>query len=171
MSVPTKVYWDACCFIALIQQESARYPALRSIYTAAEKGEIVIVTSTLTIAEVCRVRCDEGAGKPRCVMPVDGDKYLSDFFDNDFFWLVELSPSLAVRARELYRAHPTVRIPNDSVHLATALSENVDELHTYDGNDLIELTGQTLRADGEPLKICVPEALSLDLFSNEPIDD
>lgn len=63
MSSPKRVYWDACVWIALIKQESIaksdgsiekRYARCSEVITMAEKGEIEIVTSAFTIAEVCK---------------------------------------------------------------------------------------------------------------------
>jgi hypothetical protein len=57
------------------------------------------------------------------------------------------------------RRFPACRKPTDGVHLATALRLNVDEMHTYDKQDLIALSGQVHRADGRPLIICTPHPL------------
>ena len=161
----SRVYWDSCCFISLIQQESGRYEAVQNLYDEAEKGGLVIHTSALTLSEVCRVRCDEGAGKPRNKLGEDGDAYLDRFFDNDFFQITEVSPTIGVLARTLYRRHPEIKITNDAVHLATAVIENVEEMHTYDGNDLLKLSGLVMRLDGNPLTICVPSENQPTLFT------
>ena len=42
--------------------------------------------------------------------------------------------------------------------MATALLNNVDELHTFDRNNLIGLSNQIQRKDGVALKICKPPA-------------
>ena len=42
-------------------------------------------------------------------------------------------------------------------NLATALALNVDEMHTFDGSDLLGLDSKVNRTDGKPLKICKPE--------------
>lgn len=156
--MPKTVYWDSCCFIGLIKEETGRYKVLRALYTQAEKGELIIVTSALTLSEVCRVRCEEGVGQPRNKMNEEGDKYLDRFFDNDFFCLIEVSPRIAFQARRLYRAHPQIRITNDAVHLATALEECVDEMHSYDTNDLLALSGQITNKSDRPLSIILPAA-------------
>jgi hypothetical protein len=41
---------------------------------------------------------------------------------------------------------------------------NVDEMHTYDGSDLLSLNGVVARDDGVKLVICKPYILKLDLF-------
>ena len=162
------VYWDSCCFIGLINKEKGRHGDLRAIYEAAEGGELVIVTSTLTFSEVCKVRCDEGSGQPRNKMSEDGDSYLDVFFDNDFFWPIEVSTSIAIQARKLFRRHREIGIVNDAIHLATALAENVDEMHTYDGNDLLGLSGKIMTANGDPLVIRPPKPFQGNLMTHEP---
>ena len=57
---------------------------------------------------------------------------------------------------ELLRKYPTIRKPQDAIHAATAALNDVDELHTFDGNDLIGLDGQIPMANGQRLKICKP---------------
>lgn len=161
------VYWDSCCFIGLINREKGRHGDLRALYESAEAGNLTIVTSTLTFAEVCKVRCDEGAGNPRNKMDESGDSYLNNFFDNDFFWPIEVSPKIAMQARTLYRRHNEIGIVNDAIHLATALSESVSEMHTYDGNDLIGMSGKIMTTKGEPLIIRTPEPFQKDLITHE----
>jgi hypothetical protein len=100
-------------------------------------------------------------------MDESGDVFLDRFFENDFFWLTELTPSIARMARALYRAHPQVKITNDAVHLATAISNNVDEMHTYDGNDLLGLSKKVQRMDGEPLVIMPPQQIQGTLLGHD----
>jgi len=57
------------------------------------------------------------------------------------------------------REHPECKKPSDAIHLATALALNVDEMHTYDQTDLLDLSERVMRADGIPLKICNAYAL------------
>ena len=63
---------------------------------------------------------------------------------------------IGIAARRLMRYHAACKKPSDGVHLATALALNVDEMHTFDGSDLLSLDGKVDRADGKPLKICIP---------------
>ena len=150
------IYWDSCCFIGLIQQEAGRYLACKSLYAVAERGDLIIVTSSLTLAEVCKVRCERNANK-KDGLPEENDHVLYNFFNNDFFELVDVSPVIATSARSLFRRHPESGKPNDALHLATALFRSVDEMHTFDGNDLLALNGQIQRRDDEPLPIKIPE--------------
>jgi hypothetical protein len=73
---------------------------------------------------------------------------------------VVVDAATAIKARELLRKHyPTCKKPTDGLHLATAIMWDVDEMHTWDGADLLGLNGLALRRDGRPLKICQPYSL------------
>lgn len=63
---------------------------------------------------------------------------------------------IAVAARKLLRAHPACKKPSDGIHLASALSLNVNEMHTYDGSDLLGLSGKVQSENGNLLHICLP---------------
>ena len=48
------------------------------------------------------------------------------------------------------RKHAACKKPSDAVHLASALLMNVDEMHTYDGSDLLILN------EKGPIYVCDP---------------
>jgi hypothetical protein len=63
VSVPRRVYWDACTWIALIQKEKLllandwtedREMMCRVVIETAKKGSIEILTSAFCLAEVCK---------------------------------------------------------------------------------------------------------------------
>jgi hypothetical protein len=62
--------------------------------------------------------------------------------------------AIGIAARRLMRRYQECKKPSDSIHLATALRLSVDEMHTYDGSDLIALDGQISCTDGRYLTIC-----------------
>jgi predicted nucleic acid-binding protein len=157
-----RVYWDSCCFISLIMEEKGRHSDVHSLYQDAERGILTIVSSTLTISEVCRVKC-EPRDVPRDRLAADKDEMLDRFFQNDFFEFVELSPSVGSSARRLYRQYPQIKITNDAIHLASAVISNVDEMHTYDSSDLIVLSEKVLTQEHRPLVICPPWPISRNL--------
>jgi len=83
---------------------------------------------------------------------------------------VAVDTNVASLARKLLRTHnPPLKKPNDAIHLATAALYNLDEMHTYDNDDLLRLDGLIERKDSAMLRICtVPDpsgrqdSLSLD---------
>jgi predicted nucleic acid-binding protein len=151
--IPT-VYWDSCVWIALIMQEAGRYPKVLGVLERAQAGELQIVTSTFTIAEVVKRKCDGAL----VGMPEDEDDPFTELLKQDFVILVNADWDAATRARGLYRefCDQGLKKPQDALHLATAVIENVDEMHTFDGDDLLKLTGKVKRADGMTLTICEP---------------
>lgn len=48
------IYWESSVFIDLIEKTPGRIEILQSIVQAAERGEVRIVTSALTLAEVSK---------------------------------------------------------------------------------------------------------------------
>ena len=61
-----------------------------------------------------------------------------------------------ILARRLLREHIPLKKPPDAIHLATAVINNLDEFHTFDGVNLTPLSGLVNRADGVGLVICFP---------------
>ena len=147
-----KYYWDACAWIALIQQEPTRFDALSYVIEEARKGNVEIWTSNFTLAEVFKRPCD---GEQKGIAAVQ-DAAFEDFIVQEFVTRVQVDFDVGVLARRLLRKFPEIGKPQDGIHLATALLNNVDELHTYDRKDLIGLSGRIDRKDGVKLKICAP---------------
>lgn len=147
-----KYYWDACMWIALIKREGDRFDACKNVIERAQRGEVEIWTSTFTLAEVWKRKCD-GADTG---LPHADDQAFEDYIEQDFVFRVAVDADVGTAARRLLRKFPTMGKPQDAVHVATALIENVDELHTFDRDDLLRLDGQLDRQDGAKLKICSP---------------
>ena len=145
-----RVYWDACAFLGLINKEAGRHPDCLSVWREAEKGRTIIFTSFFTWAEVFRARC-EGVSKP---LAEEKDKDIEAVLGQRFIEASPVDEGIGVAARRLMRRHAACRKPSDAIHLATALRLSVDELHTFDGADLLNLDGQVMCADGRFLPIC-----------------
>lgn len=154
MADKPRYYWDACAWISLIQQDAARFDSLSYLIDEARNGKVDIWTSNFTLAEVYKRPCD-GAQKS---LTVAEDVPFEDFILQDFVTLVQVDFVVGTLARRLLRTYPTIVKPQDGIHLATALLNDVDELHTYDRENLTGLTGLIDRRDGNKLKICHPPA-------------
>jgi len=122
-------YWDACVFLAWLKRESDKVGQCEAAIREAEAGKLVIVTSTLTLAETLYLVKGE--------MPVSAEtrKKLRDFFENEYILPVELDRLTAERAQDVIWDH-SVR-HKDAVHVATALVWreilNIEQLDTFDG--------------------------------------
>lgn len=150
--MPRKLYWDSCSFLGLINSEAGKHQDCLAVWSEAKGGRSVIYTSFFTYAEVFKVKC-EGKAKP---LPIDNDKPVEEVLQQPFIIPVVVDELIGIAARRLMRSYPECKKPSDAVHLATALRLNVDEMHTYDGSDLLALSGRVLRQDGKSLLICRP---------------
>jgi predicted nucleic acid-binding protein len=164
--LPKRVYWDSCTFLGLLNQEPGKVNDCLAVWKDAESGNVTIYTSFFTFAEVFKVKCADPA-KP---LSESDDVAIEALFRQKWMRPMLMDERIAVAARRIMRLHPTCKKPSDAVHLATALALNVDEMHTFDGSDLLGLTGKINRADGKPLIICKPtppeaKKKDIDLFN------
>jgi len=149
-----KYYWDTCVWIGLINQEADKLPLCEHAIAQAEAGEVEIWTSTLSLAEVFKKKVAGavvGIAEP-------ADQVFENFLSQDYVVRVQVDVDVALLARRLLRAYPGLAKPADAIHLATALLNNVDEMHTFDGDNLLGLDGLIQKADGTLLRICHPPA-------------
>jgi predicted nucleic acid-binding protein len=121
---PTRVYWDSCLYIACIQKEPARFPELRAVIKLAEDGAVVLVASTLVIAEVVKLKASTATAAKQA-------KKIREFFENDYIKVRALDRTTAEQAAEISRSFGLK--PLDAVHVATAIAMKCSCLQTYDG--------------------------------------
>jgi predicted nucleic acid-binding protein len=149
---PRRVYWDACTWIALIQREkilvggSDRDTACRAVIAEAKKDKIEILTSTLSLVEVCK--------DPK--IRSSKEDQIGTYFENDYILLMTLDRLVAQHARHLMTVGHAGLKPPDAVHVASAVLGQVSELHTFD-DKLLRLDGEVARVDGGRLRICTPD--------------
>lgn len=144
-----KYYWDSCVFIDRIQRTPDRIGDLEEITNAAEAKKVLIVTSAMAIAEVCKLRdSTDPIGQQA--------ESIRAYFDNDFIAIYQVTQHIAEKAAEFVRSGKLK--PPDAIHVATAIHANVFEMHTFDGVDkpkgLLKCNGHF----GTPaLRIVVPK--------------
>ncbi|HET6576573.1 MAG TPA: PIN domain-containing protein [Fimbriiglobus sp.] len=114
LSLPSSgpVYVDSQVLIYAIESNPTYYPLAEPVLAAAEAGEIVLVTSELTVLEVL-------------VRPMKtGDNSLVDRYEGVFHQpnvrLVPVSLDVLRAAASLRASIPKLRTP-DAIHAATAL--------------------------------------------------
>ena len=153
-----RVYWDSCGWISLIQNEidvpligggvENRAALARAVLDDAVKGSTEILTSSLSFSEVNKP-------SPTPSGFVGSADKLAAFFENDFIVIVMLDRQIGELSRKLMQlGYPGLK-PLDAVHVASALTTNVDEMHTFD-DKLLKLNDRIDKQDGRPLKICKP---------------
>lgn len=126
-------YWDANAFLGWLSGEGDKVSYCRAVLDAATAGDLTIVTSALTIAEVLWLK-----GQPR--IPAARSKEIEAFFKHRWIVIRELDRFVAEQARALIWDE-NVR-PKDAIHLSTALQQDVeiDQFDTFD-EQLIKLSG------------------------------
>jgi len=148
-------------WLGLINEEVDKVGRCRNVLKEARDGKIQIWTSALTLAEVFKAKCNG----TKTSLEEDKDKDFENFVDQEFLTLVQVDQDIGAAARRLLRSHSKLKKPADAIHLATALENNLDELHTFDLDNLIPLSGSIYKLDGTVLTICIPpESDQSDLF-------
>lgn len=85
---PSRVAWDACAWIALMQRERIladgveRYTRCRAVIDQAAAGKIEIVCSALCLAEVCK----------NPAVRIEEEDQVSAFFEHDYLVTSEVVP-------------------------------------------------------------------------------
>jgi len=163
-----KYYWDACIWIELIsRKDRERFDRCSYVIELAENGEAEIWTSAFTLAEVWKRKCaEEYVGLQEAK-----DRDFENYIEKEFIKKVSVDVDVGSVARRLLRKYPGLGKPQDAIHVATALLSNVDELHTFDGSDLLRFDGKLPRLDKIKLHIQPPperpKAPQAEMFPDE----
>ncbi len=148
-----KFYWDACIWIELITQSNDdRVERCRHVIDLAEHGKAELWTSAFTLAEVWKKKCDTDA----VGIQEQKDRTFEDFIESEWVKKINVDVDVGNTARRLLRRNPGLGKPQDAIHVASCLLNNLDELHTFDGRDLLKFDGALPRMDKVKLKICAP---------------
>lgn len=117
------IYWDSDAFLGWLQAEPGKADLCAGTLYRADQGEVVIFTSTLTIAEVLWMR-----GAP--MVPQHKADIVRNFFRRSYIRVRNVTRSIAEDAQDLVWNHG-IR-PKDGIHVATALEAGVTALETFD---------------------------------------
>lgn len=140
-----RIYWDSDAFLGWLQSDPGKSSKCGGVIERAERGEVLIVTSTLTLAECLWMR-----GQPR--VPEEKALMVRCFFRRSYIRVYNVTRRIAENAQDLVWTNGIK--PKDAIHVATALHLSVDALETFD-EGLIKKSGKV----GDPLlKIREPEA-------------
>ncbi|MEI4489504.1 PIN domain-containing protein [Mameliella alba] len=140
-------------WITLINDRaSVRGQCCEYVLGLAKNDKCEIWTSSFCLAEVFKRKCDT----TKVGIAEEQDEYFEDLIEQEFVRKVSVDVDVGKVARRLLRRFPKIGKPQDAVHVASCLLENLDELHTFDHTDLLRLDGQIDRLDREKLKICQP---------------
>jgi len=117
------IYWDSDAFLGWLQDEPGKVELCEGTIERAKRGEVLIVTSTLTIAEVLWLR-----GGPR--IAEDKAEIVRKFFRRSYVRVRNVTRMMAENAQDLVWKHG-VR-PKDAIHVATAIDAKCPVLETFD---------------------------------------
>jgi predicted nucleic acid-binding protein len=142
------VYWDSATFLALFSKNESpnNCELCEDVWNECKQGMSLIVTSTLTVAEVIFLK-----GTPK----LDPSKrpLVNNFFRDEHIILKPLTRSIAELARDIVW---DVSIhPKDAIHIATAVTYKIGVIHTFDKG---LLNRNTLNVNGFLLNIRQPYA-------------
>lgn len=126
-----KIYWDSDCIIAYLQNEAGKADQCSYLLERADRGEVIVITSTLAIAEVLWMRGGPKIGREKA-------EIVNKFFRRSIFRVVDVTRKIAERAQLLVWEND-IR-PKDAIHVATALQSGVLFLETFDAS-LIKRSG------------------------------
>ena len=129
---PMKRFWDASCFLTLLNGE-AGVDDCEYILNQARQSTTVIYVSPIVQIEVVRPK---GSSSPA---PMEARERIQAFFENDFIKWRMIDRKIANDAQKLcwdFGLHP-----RDASHLAVAMDLRCDLLETYDG-DLLKWNGR-----------------------------
>lgn len=147
-----KIYWDSNCFLAHFKAEDVKAEKCDGVIQKAERGEVLIVTSALTLAEVLWMR-----GGPR--LSKDKAELVQKFFRRSYIRVYNVTRKIAESAQVLVWDNSIK--PKDAIHVSTALHLSVDALETFD-DKLIGKSGCV----GDPLLLIrEPEAAKQGRFN------
>jgi predicted nucleic acid-binding protein len=125
-------YWDACTFLGWFNEEKEKVEKCMGVVKLAESGELILVTSALTLTEVVWLK-----GYPK--LSEESEKTIKGFFEQDFIAVRTVDRIIADEARQLVWKHNVK--PKDSIHIATALQLGISIFDTFD-DELMELSGK-----------------------------
>jgi predicted nucleic acid-binding protein len=129
----TTVYWDACVFHALLGSEPGRVKGCLQLEKQARQGALIIYTSAITLTECVWLKGKERIAK-------DHEAAIQKYFQHKFIRLINCDRIIAEHARMLVWQYNIP--PRDSIHVASAISQQVDVMHSYDNADIVKFDGK-----------------------------
>jgi len=119
---------DTSVFLAFLKAEPGRVSQCAGLFQRAEKGEVQVITSSLTIAEVLYLNGD-------LLSPEDQAK-IDAFFNSSWLGVALVDRLVALEARKVaMQLKSTVNHiirAVDAIHVATAIRYKAQRLFTYD---------------------------------------
>ena len=138
------IYWDSDAFLGWLQEEPGKVDLCRATLERAKKGEVLIVTSALTLAEVLWMRNAPKISKHKADL-------VQRFFRRSYIRVYNVTRAISESAQDLVWDHSIK--PKDAIHVATAANLKVKILETF-ARDLI---GKSEKVGDPPITIRTPQ--------------
>lgn len=162
------IYWDTCVWISLLTNSKCNtfeQAGIDDVIRMVDSNKITLITSVITRIEILK-------GKVTNDITTE---YLDTIKNNPNIEEIEVHRYIAQKAHEVrsfYKKEGRNISTPDVIHLATAILENADELHTFDGDGkkkgLLDYNGE----DGvNNLLITKPKAIQSSFDGNILKDD
>ena len=116
-------YWDACVFIAWINNESraaGEMEGLAAVADLIDRNEAVVIVSQQLRVELLPSK-----------LPDLARELLHNFFQRKNAKMLPITSALTKLAQTIRDRGPKIGTP-DAIHLATAIQYGADEFHTFD---------------------------------------
>src|SRR5690349_10565859 len=107
------IYWDSDAFLGWLQEEPGKVELCRGTLERAKAGEVLIITSALTLAEVLWQ-------KHSPMIPKSKAEILRKFFRRTHFRVWNVSRKISESAQDLVWSHGIK--PKDAIHVATTIA-------------------------------------------------
>lgn len=129
-------YFESSVWISWIKKETIdgvpRGEIVEHLLKHAERGAFPIYTSTLTLAEVHKRRHND-------MLTNDQDEEILAYFEHEYIRFIDVDRMIGEHANRLCRDTSLVPprtkllLPNDAIHLASAIRAKCDVLLAWDG--------------------------------------
>jgi predicted nucleic acid-binding protein len=155
------IYWDTYIFFAFLKEEKIKTDRKKEIailIDKAEKKELVIATSAITLTEAFRLNdipLEEGLEK------------IQSFLKHEYIQIRNVDRAIGFRTQRLRQKYFDKMDFEDSIHIATASEYKIKWFLTYDGEErpknrskarrwLIPLDKEIETKGGEKIRILTP---------------
>jgi len=161
-----RVVWDSCVIIDAIQATPGRWEKIEPFLKLAESGKLQIVISEVNVAEVLHLkRLGEGG------MPLeDQAELIRKWLMNPYIVRRTVHRGISELAAEIGRKYG-VKGAADCIVVATAINENIHQVHSFDGDNDRMSNRRLLNFDGRigspPLRITVPDFFTGTMFERD----
>ncbi|AFY69565.1 hypothetical protein Pse7367_1271 [Thalassoporum mexicanum PCC 7367] len=129
-------YWDTCNFLTILKGDENGLQGCIDVLNEAEKGNLLIVTSSLTLASIIKI----GSQKQPALPESEESRKIELFFSHEYIVIRELERKTAELSRRIAWDFGIKAF--DAIHVATAIKSKVNYFETLDEGIIAKFQGQ-----------------------------